>query len=77
MLFADGRLLPPDRALYGRSPRDTLYFNNFQCPYNATSLNDCKANITFSEECLSGDLEYVLQCFDAEGTVLNYMYIFE
>ena len=77
MLFTDGRLLPPDRALYGSSPRGTFYFNNFQCPYNAISLDDCEANITFSDECLSGNLEYILQCFDAEGMVLIYTCMFE
>ena len=74
-MFTGGRLLPPNRSLYGRSPPGTYYFNDFECPNEY--LNDCEANITFSEECLSGDLEYILQCFDAEGMVLIYTCMFE
>ena len=64
LYFVDGDLL---HTFYGRSPRGTLYFNNFQCSYNSTSLDDCEGNVTYSEECVSGDLEYVIQCFNVQS----------
>ena len=79
LYFVDGDLLHSNRTLYGRSPHGTLYFNNFQCPYNSTSLDDCEANATYSEECVSGDLEYVIQCFNVQSmfdTILYLLYIF-
>ena len=79
LYFVDGDLLHPNRTLYGRSPHGALYFNNFQCPYNATSLDDCKGNVTYSEECVSGDLEYVIQCFNVQSmfdAILYLLYIF-
>ena len=64
LYFIDGDLL---HTLYGRSPHGTVYFNNFQCPYNSTSFDDCEGNVTYSEECVSGDLEYVIQCFNVQS----------
>ena len=58
--YTGGYSLPSNRTLYGASGPGTFYISNVTC-YG--SLDDCNYEDNFSEECLSGDYDYVVQCY--------------
>ena len=60
-----------DPLVHGESALNVIYFNNFQCPDNATSLDDCTVDLATIESCYSQ--QYVIRCFD--GNVDNECYV--
>ena len=60
-----GRQLPSNRALYGTSPPGSLYAVNVTCPHE--DLENCDGDINYSEECVSGDLEYIVECYNYQS----------
>ena len=54
-----------DPLVHGESALNVIYLNNFQCPDDATSLDNCTADLATSESCYSQ--QYVIRCF--EGNV--------
>ena len=56
-----------DPLVHGESALNVIYLNNFQCPDNTTSLDDCTADLAFSESCYSQ--QYVTRCFDGEEDI--------
>ena len=47
--------------MYGASGPGTFYISNVTC-YG--SVDDCNYEDNFSDECLSGDYDYVVQCYN-------------
>lgn len=57
-----GYMLPSNSSLYGSSGPGTYYLNNVTC--FGDTLESCDLEITFSEECLSGEYDYVVECYN-------------
>ena len=62
-----------DPLVHGESALNVIYLNNFQCPDNATSLDDCTTYITYNQSCYSQ--EYVITCFNGINVICNIMYM--
>ena len=60
-----GSLLSSNHALYGTSPPGSLYAVNITCPDE--DLENCDGDIDYSKECVSGDLEYVVECYNFQS----------
>lgn len=61
--FLDGEQLLYDVNAHGENPLNVLYYNDVQCPDNATSLDDCTSEGPVDDEsCYS--TAYVLRCFN-------------
>ena len=62
-----GYELSPNRTMFGASGPGTFYVNNVTCN---GSVDNCDYQNTFSAECLSGNYDYVVQCYNHESKIL-------
>ena len=46
------------------SPPGTFYITNVTC---GETLESCTSNDTYNSQCLNGDLEYVVQCYNVKS----------
>ena len=60
-----------DPLVHGESALNVIYLNNFQCPDDATSLDNCTADLATSESCYSQ--QYVIRCFEGNVDIEYYM----
>ena len=61
MIHSGGYEVTPNSTLYGSSGPGTYYINNVAC---YESVDNCTYTETYSEQCLSGDYDYVVECYN-------------